>query len=81
MMKKVFLTVVALVVYTDGGLDHNINHTSVRLYRLSIFVELGMDTIVLMGAAPEQNWGKPVERVMVLLNLVLQDISLARDEF
>ncbi len=40
LLKNKFPNVVALVVYTDGGPDHNNKHTSVRLGLLSLFIEL-----------------------------------------
>jgi hypothetical protein len=80
LLKKKFSNVVALVVYTDGGPDHNNKHTSVRLGLLSLFIELDLDTIVVMRTAPTQSWGNPVERVMSVLNLGLQGVALARDE-
>jgi hypothetical protein len=70
----------ALVIYTDGGPDHNNKHQSVRLGLLSLFMELDLDTMVVMRTAPTQSWGNPVERVMSVLNLGLQGVALARDE-
>jgi hypothetical protein len=79
-MKKMFPNAVALVVYTDGGPDHNLKHQGVRLGLLSLFMELDLDTMVVMRTAPTQSWGNPVERVMSVLNLGLQGVALARDE-
>jgi hypothetical protein len=81
LLKNKFPNVVALVVYTDGGPDHNNKHTSVRLGLLSLFIELDFDTmVVMMRTAPTQSWGNTVERVMPVLNLGLQGVALARDE-
>ena len=79
-MKTMYPNAVALVVYTDGGPDHNCKHTSVRLGLLSLFLELDLDTMVVMWTAPTQSLGNPVERVMSVLNLGLQGVALARDE-
>ena len=80
LMKTMYPNAVALVIYTDGGPDHNCKHTSVRLGLLSLFLELDLDTMVVMRTAPTQSWGNPVERVMSVLNLGLQGVALARDE-
>ena len=53
---------------------------SVRLCLLALFVELDLDTMVVMRTAPTQTWGNHVERVMSVLNLGLQGIALARNE-
>jgi hypothetical protein len=79
-MKKMFPNVVAVVMYTDGEPDHNCKHISVRLGLLALFLELNLDTMVVMRTAPTQSWGNPVERVMHVLNLGLQGVALARDE-
>jgi hypothetical protein len=76
-----FPNVVAVVMYTDGGPDHNCKHTSVRMgLLLALFLELDLDTMVVMRTAPTQSWGNPVERVMSVLNLGLQGVALVRDE-
>jgi hypothetical protein len=38
LLKKVFPNTAALVMYTDGGPDHNCKHTSVRLGLLAFFL-------------------------------------------
>ena len=63
-----------------GGPDHNCKHTLVRLGLMALFLELELDTMVVMRTAPTKNWGNPVERVMSVLNLGLQGVALARDE-
>jgi hypothetical protein len=71
---------VAMIIYTDGGPDHNNKHTSVRLGLLALFLDLDLDTMVVMRTAPTQSWANPVERVMSVLNLGLQGVALARCE-
>jgi len=80
LMKQKFPSAVAVVMYTEGGPDHNCKHTSIRLGRLSLFLELDLDTMVVMHTAPTQSLGNPVERVMSVLNLCLQGVALAREE-
>ena len=53
---------------------------SVRLGLLDLFLELDLDTMVVMRKASSQSWGNPVERVMSVLNLGIQGVALARKE-
>ncbi len=80
LMKKEYLSASTLILFTDGGPDHNNKHTSVRLGLLALFLELDMDTMVVMRTAPTQSWASPVERVMSVLNLGLHGVTLAREE-
>ena len=79
-MKEKYSYAIAVIMYTDGGPDHNCKHVSVRLGLLALFLELDLDTMVVMRTAPTQSWGNPVERVMSVLNLGLQGVALAREE-
>ena len=75
-----YLNAVAMIIYTDGGPDHNNKLTSVWLGLLALFLDLDLDTMVVMRTAPTQIWAKPVERVMSTLNLGLQGVALVRCE-
>jgi hypothetical protein len=79
-LKKEYPNAVAMIIYTDGGLDHNNKHTSVRIGLLALFLELDLDTMVVMRTAPTQSWANPVERGMSVLNLGLQGVALSRRE-
>ena len=76
LLKRIFPNTAAVVMYTDGGPDHNCKHMSVRLGLLALFLELDLDTIVVMRTAPTQSWGNPVKRVMSVLKLGLQGKEL-----
>ena len=52
-MKAVYPIAVALVIYTDGGPVHNCKHTSLRLGLLSLFMELDLDTMVVVTVMPQ----------------------------
>ena len=69
-----------MIVYTDGGPVHNSKHTSVTLGLLASFLELDLDTMVVMRTTPTQSWANPVERLMSILKLGLQGVALARQE-
>jgi hypothetical protein len=45
---------------------------------LALFLDLGLDTMVVMRSASTHNWANRVERVMSVLNLGLQGVTLAR---
>ena len=69
-----------LVRYTDGGPDHRTTYSSVQLCAILEFVALDLDMFVAVRTAPNQSYNNPAERVMSLLNLGLQNVSLARGE-
>ena len=77
LIKIMYPSADALILFTDGGPDHNNKHISVRLGLLALFSELDLDTMVGMRTAPTQSWANPVERVMSVLNLGLQGVALA----
>jgi hypothetical protein len=78
-MKQMFSDVVAFIMYTDGGLDLSCKHKSAWFGISALFLELGLDTLVVMRTAPTQNLGNHAERVMPVLNLGLQGVALARE--
>ncbi len=63
-------------MFTNGGSYYNSKHTSVRLGLLAVFLELDLDTMVVMRTTPTQSSANPVERVMSVLNLGLQGVAL-----
>jgi len=79
LMEKLHPNFVALVIYTDGGPPHYCKHTSERLDILSLFMELDLDTMVVMRTALTQSWENRVERVLYVLNIGLQGVAIAMD--
>ena len=65
--------------YTDGGPDHRTTYRTVQLTAILEFMALDLDLMVLARTAPNQSYNNPAERVMSLLNLGLQNVSLCRD--
>ena len=61
-----------LFVYTDGGPDHRLTYVSVQLFLIALFLNMDMDVLVACRTAPCNSWAKPVERIMSIINLVLQ---------
>ena len=45
---------VALLIFTDGGPDHNCKHLFIQTARLALFLMGGMDTMVVLRKAPQQ---------------------------
>lgn len=67
-----------LLKFSDGGTDHRNNVQSVQCSLICIFKELDLELLVAARCAPGQSWTNPVERVMSVLNLGLQNCSLSR---
>jgi hypothetical protein len=54
-LKKMYPNAVAMIIYTDGGPEHNNKYASVRLVLLALFLDLDLDTMVVMRTAPTQS--------------------------
>ena len=74
------LTDFILLLYTDGGGDHNVTNASVQISLLCLFLELDLDMLIVVRACPTQSWINPTECCMYILNLVLQNDALERGE-
>ena len=64
------------VKYSDGGTEHCTLLVKVQLSLIAIFKMLGLDMLIACRAAPGQSWQNPVERVMAILNIGLQNCAL-----
>ena len=69
-----------LFVYTDGGPDHRVTYTSVKLSLIALFKKIDLDYLCAMRTAPYQSYRNPVERIMAIVNIGLQAIAIARAE-
>ena len=67
-----------LLIYTDGGPDHNSTFLSVKLGLIALFLHHDLDMIEAVRTAPYQSWKNPCERVNCVLNLGLQAVGLMR---
>ena len=67
-----------VVLYTDGGPDHNTTFLSVQLGLISLFLHHNLDMIEAVRTAPYHSWKNPCERVNCVLNLDLQAVGLMR---
>lgn len=68
-----------LLFYTDGGPDHRNTFGSVQIALICIFLQGNFDFLASIRTAPYHSWMNPAERVMSVLNLALQGVSLQRD--
>ena len=68
-----------LFLYSDGGPDHRVTYTSVKLALIALFLELNLDYLCAARTAPYHSFWNPAERVMSVLNLGLQSVGLARN--
>ena len=67
------------LIYSDGGPDHRLTYESVKMSLTALFIATDLDMLVACRCCPGQSWMNPVERIMSLLNLGLQNVSLERD--
>ena len=69
-----------MCLYTDGGPDHRTTFGSVQVSLLCLFIQSNFDMLIAMRTAPAQSWTNPAERIMSILNLGLQGVTLLRDQ-
>lgn len=65
-----------IVRYTDGGPTF----ASVQLASILEFIALDLDMFIACKCAPHQSYNNPAERMMSLMNLGLQNVSVTRKE-
>ena len=66
--------------FTDGGTDQRNTLESVRCSNICLFKEFNFDMVIHLRCAPGQSWINPAERIMSILNLGLQNVSLERKQ-
>jgi len=67
-----------LLLYTDGEPDHRNTFGSVQIALICLFLQGNFDFLASVRTAPYHSWMNPAERVMSILNLTLQGVSLQR---
>lgn len=67
-----------LLLYTDGGTDHNVTFVANQLPIIALFLLLDLDKVIALRTAPDHSWKYPAEHVMsgINLGLHLYDASL-----
>ena len=67
-----------LLLLSDRGPDHRLSYGSVQVVLLALFIRLNLDMLIAVRTCPYQSWMNPAKRVMSILNLALQNVSLER---
>lgn len=53
-----------LLLVSNGGLDHQLPYSSVKVTLLSAFVHLHLDMFVAVHTCPHQGWNNIAEKMM-----------------
>ncbi|KAI8100283.1 hypothetical protein M9435_006767 [Picochlorum sp. BPE23] len=69
-----------LMLLTDGGPDRMLKRATVVALHISLFLKYDLDMLIVARTVPFLSFRNPVERVMSVLNLALQNVSLCRKE-
>jgi hypothetical protein len=67
-----------LLLYTDGGPDHNVTFLSVQLGLIAVFLHHDLDMLEAVRTAPYHSWKNLCKRVNCILNIGLQAVELMR---
>ena len=67
-----------LLKYSDGGTDQGNTLESVKCSLIAVFKLLNLYMIIAARCAPGQSWINTAERVILLLNIALQNCALER---
>ena len=65
-----------IMKFTDGGTEQRNNLELVKCASIIILKELNLDMYIFARCAPGHSWFNPAERIMSILNLGLQNVSL-----
>lgn len=64
--------------YSDGGPDHRVTYPSVQLSLIAMYALYDLDVLLAARTAPMMSWSNPCEKIMCILNLGLQLLTLER---
>ena len=67
------------MIYTDDRPDHNIHFLNVQIAWLAYFILSRCDALIVGRTSPTQSWMNPDERVMLVLNMTMQNCALGRE--
>jgi hypothetical protein len=70
-----------LILYTDGGPDHRTTFGSVQISLICLFLQGDFDFLASVRTAPYHSWMNPAERMMSIVNLALQGVSLEHEKW
>ena len=77
--KQSYPEMCALLIYTDGGPDHNVTFLKTILALITLFLALDLDFLVAARTCPNMSWKNAVEKIMYILNLAMYGCVLVRD--
>ena len=69
-----------LLLFSDGGPDHNVSFVSVQISLIAYFRYGNLDQLIALRTAPGHSYRNPVERINAILNLALQAVGMMRKE-
>ena len=69
-----------IFMVTDGGPEHRVCFESVKIPLIMIFKKLQLQSLVAIRTAPGHSYVNIVERIMSILNIGFQNVSLERKE-
>ena len=69
-----------LLLYSDGGPDHNLTFAANQLALICLFRQLDLDVLQAVRTAPYHSWKNPCERINCILNLGLQSVGLMHEK-
>ena len=67
-----------LLIYSDGGPDHNVTFLKTILALILLFLALDLDFLVAARTCARMSWKNAVEKVMCILNLAMYGVVLVR---
>ena len=67
-----------LLIYSDGGPDHNLTFLSTQISYICLFLQMDLDMLSAVRTPPYNSWKNPVERIMSIVNIALQSVGLMR---
>ena len=67
-----------LMKYTDGGTDQRNTLVSVNVASICLFKELDLDFMIAVRRGPGHSYMNPVDRIMSIFNLGLQNVATER---
>lgn len=72
--------ITSIFLRTDGEPKHRTTFESVKISLIHVFQYTNVDLLVAARMAPGQSFLNPVERVMSVINIALQNVALSRTE-
>ena len=68
------------IIHSDGGTDQQNTLESVKIATICLWKDLDLDMIITGRCAPGHSFTNPAERIMSILNLVLQNVATERSK-